>query len=215
MAILKKKVLFLLFCTVSLCSSYAQNSLGENYTNRVGLSYATDPTSFVGISSFEVLWGINMGSFWIDAFYGSSFGHFNSIASNSDRMATSFSEGHFLRKDDQSFNLMQTGLGLSLDSAFFNKVFNTSQFFEYSTAIITYSIYQDELRNDISYSGAGLRTDYAVNYRLHDHVQAALRFSYRLSPVTRASVNDFPEARRERSLFLSWLTVGGEIAVLF
>ena len=130
----------------------------------------------------ELAVGIKFKELWLDTFISSTSGSFRTVGFNSEAVGSNTAEGHYIRGVDDTFNLTQTGMGLSLDGTLINEVFGMSKFYEYSTAYLTYTIFQDSLRNEAKYSGAGFRADYSINYRYSSIAHASLKLSYRTPP---------------------------------
>ena len=207
-----------------LCSQNILNESESTYKwphkGRIGAAYFSSPNPkkiLKGLSSFELLIGFKFKEVWLDTFFSSSSGHFGTVASNSDKKGSNQSaEGHFLRDEKEKFQLMQTGMGLTLESILIRRFFQSDKFYEYSTVYVTYSIFQDDMRDQEKYAGVGLRADYSLNYQLTPVTHMAFRFSYRFSPIARSPSQQSPkEPRGERSLMLSWPSVGVETTYFF
>ena len=200
----------------------SQNILGTYkgpYNGRIGAAYFSSPNPqkiLRGLSSFELLVGFKFKEVWLDTFFSSSSGEFATVASNSNNLGSEQSEGHFRRDKKEKFKLIQTGMGLTLESALIRRFLKSDKFYEYSTAFVTYSIFQDEMRTQEKYAGVGLRADYSLNYQLTSVTNMAFRLSYRFSPVARPPSQKLSkEPRGERSLMLSWPSVGVETTYFF
>ncbi len=224
---MKKKNYDLFFFVICILpfQLFSQKTLNENtypgsYNGRVGVAYFTNPNPkkiLRGYSSFEFLMGFTFKEFWLDTFFSSSSGQFDAVASNSNRTNSLQSEGYFLRNKKEEFHLMQTGMGLTLESNIISRFLKSNKFYEYSTAFLTYSIFRDDMRDQEKYAGVGLRADYSLNYRLTSDTHTAFRLSYRFSSVARSPSDQISskEARGERSLMLAWPSVGIETTYFF
>ena len=183
---------------------------------RLTLSYQTaaNPDNMADLTSYELGVGLKFQDFWLESFFSSTSGPFDSIASNSDVLTTPYSEGFFRRTQETTVEAMQIGMGPSLEGLLINRLLGTTSFYEYSTAYLTYTIMEDSLRPEEEYSGVGLRADYSINYRYSSVSHLALRLSYRFSPLRR-SATFAGESGRERSLMLSWPSVGLDLSYFF
>ena len=188
----------------------------RNDSKRVELSSFTniDPDKFGSAVSYEVVIGLKFKEVWFDTFFASSTGNFDAVGFNSSAKESNHSEGFFERTEETTFNLFQSGMGLGLESALFNELLGTTNFYEYSTGFLTYTIFEDSLREGERYGGLGLRADYSLNYRYAGSSHLFLRFSYRFSPVKR-SAKIAGESGDERTLMLSWPSVGMGFSYFF
>ena len=188
----------------------------EQQDRRLVLAYYTIPTPshFGRFSGFDLTLGFKLKDFWLDTFLSSTFGNFDAIGFNSDVLDGPNAEGFFQRTDEDKFNMFQTGMGLTHESRLLGDFFSRPKLYEYSSAFLTYTIFQDSLREEEQYGGGGFRADYAVNYRYTERAHVACRFSYNIAPVKR-------EARLEgetadgRSLLLYWGSIGLDLTYFF
>ena len=162
----------------------------------------------------ELSVGIKFKELWLDTFLSSASGSFKTIGFNSESTDSNTAEGYYIRGSDDTFSLTQVGMGLSLDDTLVNEIFGMSKFYEYSTAYLTYNIFQDSLRSDVKYSGVGFRADYSINYRYSPVSHASLKFSYRIAPLRRSALSN-RESGNDRSLLLYWPSIGFGVSYFF
>ena len=207
------KKFLILFSMLSL-SLHAQEEFQRKRRVAIG-SFTSLKSDYMGQAvGFDLEVGLKFGDIWIESSLSFSSGSFHAVSSNSTNVESRYSEGFFLRDDEVTFDAQAVGLGLSLESYLLDEMFGFSNWFESSTAYITYNIFEDSLRGQARYGGAGIKFEYALNYLLSQSAALGLRFSYDFSPLKRSP--EFAEERSDgRSLLLHFLGVGLELSYFF
>lgn len=176
-------------------------------------STAATPEDFATLNSIEAEVSVKFTNFWFTGFINKTVGEFDAFASNSDNTNTSESEGNFQRSPSTSEDYLQFGAGLSFDTHFYNRLFNTTNFYENISSHLTYTLLEEEMRKT-QYSGPGVRSSISLNYRIGETSHVGFRMSYQGSSLKRSSKFS-RELSSERSLSIVHGSVGAEYGIHF
>ena len=171
------------------------------------------PEDFGSLTNLEFNFSFKLSQYWLSSFVGQGESPFHDLTENSSALNSSDSEGFLNRTEDNTVSFLQMGIGLGLRSQIFNWMFETKNFYETTSGYLAYMIMEEDLAPK-EYGGFGVRADYALNYRMTERTHIAAKLSYRFHSLIR------PEEFRdqdsdERTLALSWLSSGLELAYFF
>ena len=102
------------------------------------------------------------------------------------------------------------GAGLGYRTRIFANLLGERSF-ENISFYLSYNIFSETFRNE-TYSGLGIKTHYGLYWRTSKRLHFGFKFSYDLM-VLRKSAEDQNQRGSERSLTLSWPSVGLEIGM--
>lgn len=178
--------------------------------NRTSFLYHVnnDINSITNITTLEFNYAHKFELAWLELFAIRTTATFNEIT---DSNPNDFSGGEALDLTEES--LLAFGAGLSYRSSWIQELVNSDKMFTTTAASLGwYSL--SENFSGFTYSGPGIKTDFGIHRRSSRSMHYGVRMSYNLASVKRAQETEL-ERSSQRSLTLSWLTVGFDLSFYF
>lgn len=180
--------------------------------NRLSLVYHFNPslsganlTSFRDIATFELNYAYRLTNYWLEFQVEKTQSTYKRVSDLSNQHT------HNLTEDFITF-----GLGLSNRFRLFQNYFSAPHVYEYVGANLTYSFVKRHDGRD--YAGAGLKSDFGVNYRINKEMHLGMRASYHLIPLKSTDTGVDQETLmyfQVKSETWSWVTLGFEVGLDF
>ncbi len=164
----------------------------------------TDLTAQMG---YEVSYAHLVRDMWIEAFANIINAKFRTIGDPSQLTG----DREEINETSESINSF--GLGFGYRSHYIQGLLDNKRLGELISAYLTYYS-MSEAYTQTSYSGVGIRTDFGIFHRSSESTQLAMRLSYNLAPLTHAPEFE-GQTHNERSLTLSWVSLGVDLSFYF
>lgn len=173
-----------------------------------------EPNKIAEASAFEIEYARKFSTFWVQAFVGQMTTKFEYITENPNTSTSnSNAESNNRRVNGQDEDLTQFGLGISYRFKLNLDFFKTKNIFNDVKVYGTYNTLTESFRS-LDYTGYGLRATYALHHRFTKRLQYGFQLNYNLATVAREALTE-NESRSERSLTLTWLTLGVSVGLFF
>lgn len=170
---------------------------------KIGFGYQTnaDFRDATGISTFEFHYAKRMDWYWLEFHFARTSATNKEILKFNTNVAA---ESDLLYAETSSIN--EFGIGFSTRTKYMQMVYNSRSVFEVITATLNY-VSLSEPFYDESYSGVGIKADYAFTWRMDRSYHVGLKGSYHLASVKRERIND-NERSFQRSQVIDWFALG-------
>lgn len=115
--------------------------------------------------------------------------------------------------DQSNDELSIYGIGISMRGAWIQELINSESIYTHTGANLAYYNLNQNL-SSTSYSGPGLKADFGIHVRNSKTMHYGLRTTYYLAHVRRAQAFE-GEDSSNRSLLLTWMTIGVDLSFYF
>jgi hypothetical protein len=192
----------------------------ETYTgvdrNRLSFAYhlSTDYQNLTKLMSMDIQYLYRLKHYqdlWIGFQYKNVSAQFDAIASNHRENSSSFSKGedkYQRESEEQSSHLWGAGIGYRFKFL----PIEHDRLFESVNLFINYHQHQDSF-TEFAYTGFGFNVDYGLHYRIKTNFFIGTKLSYHLAEIGREAIGN--ESAQNRSLLLSWTSIGFEIGYFY
>ena len=212
MRYLFKTIALILFFTNVHASEYSLNNTNEyspTLSNRLSLMTGINPNprQMTSLNSLSASYAIKRSVYWLDFMFLSSSGLFQKMTMN-NTAATAQTDAQLF---DVRSTHMAVGVGAMIDSSYSRILFNSDNWYETSSAYITYNTFKNSSLTS-TYTGPGLITKFSVCRKLTDLVSFGANMNYLLASVKRPAETTI-ENSSSQSLTISYLTLGLEFVL--
>lgn len=115
-------------------------------------------------------------------------------------------------RDKTDLSINSAGLLIGSRFKFLSALNVDERLYEFVNTSLTYNLVTDSL-DDTQYTGFGFSADYSLQYRVGISMFLGAKLGYNMAAVVRDPKTN--EAKRERSLSLSWSTIAVELGYYF
>lgn len=201
--------IFALLLSVASANEYSIQSSSEyvpTLSNRLSLSAGINPNprQMTSLNTLSASYAKKQSVYWFDFIFQNSTGIFQKMTMN-NTAATQLPDNQLF---DSSSSHTVLGAGLMLDTKYSSILFDSENWYETSSAYLTYNIFKN---NSISksFTGPGLSTKFTTCRKFTDLFSLGANINYLLASVKRSSVSA-AETSSSQSLTISYLTIGFE-----
>ncbi|MBF0314793.1 MAG: hypothetical protein HQK50_00415 [Oligoflexia bacterium] len=192
-------------------------SIGED-KNHWNLFFQTNASVIKGPSLLagDFLYGRNLDFCWLETAFSIVTAHFSALSTIPGRRSdNNYAEVNSSRSPDSAQLLFSASLGPGYRFRFPEEVniLQIQNLFQNVAVYLSYNRLLDSVR-DAEYDGFGFRADYGVHKRLSTRSHIGARFAYHFAEVSRPEMFS-QESGKDRRLYLSWFTLGLDLAVYY
>ena len=170
---------------------------------KIGFGYQTnaDLRDATAISTFEFHYAKKMDWYWLEF-------HFARTTATTREVLTFNANAGAVSDEllNETSSINEFGFGFSTRTKYTQMVYNSPSIFEIVTATLNYVNLSEPFFDD-SYSGLGIKADYAITWRMDASYHVGLKGSYHLASVKRDRIND-TERSFQRSQVIDWFAFG-------
>lgn len=186
--------------------SYAQGFTEYNpsFNNKFSFMYGVNSslTKAGDLSGFTLGYARKLDGFWLDANFQSSTGLFSKFSANNP-LATQATDEELM---DQKNTLSSFGIGIGIETQYFQELFSTKNLYEYIATNLAYYSYKEDYSGK-SFTGPGLHAKFQIDKRFNNYLAAGINLNYHLAMVKREQEHD-EEKSSDRNLTIGYMTLG-------
>jgi hypothetical protein len=180
----------------------SETSFNPSFENRFSFLLGVD----TDLRNMTFSFGKKINDYWLDTNLMITNGLFTKMTTN-NQAATGLTNDQLV---DTKNTLTTVGLGIGRETRYIQTLLPFNDLYELMAADLTYNIYKETASNQ-SFTGPGMIAKFSMYKRFSNYVSAGLSGTYNLAVVKR-SANDDTEVSSNRSLTMSYVTIGFDLS---